>query len=181
MGLLGDVNCAGQPTRVGVTGHTTLPATTEVLVSDELRELLHSERELVGVTCLARGADRVFAEVVLDLGGRLEVILPSADYRDVQVRPEERPLFDQLVAAAASVRVLPEAHAGRAAYVAAGRVLVSSVDRLVAVWDGIDDPRPGSTADVVRMAHARRLPVTVLWPDGARRGSTADGDGHRAG
>lgn len=31
-----------------------------------------------GVTCLARGADQIFARVVLDLGGTVEVVLPAA-------------------------------------------------------------------------------------------------------
>ncbi|GAU68072.1 hypothetical protein SSP35_06_01570 [Streptomyces sp. NBRC 110611] len=49
-----------------------------------LREHHH---ELVGVTCLARGSDTLFAEAVVEAGGRLVVILPSRDYREAKVKP----------------------------------------------------------------------------------------------
>lgn len=47
----------------------------------ELLRLLSGVGDLVGVSCIARGADSVFAQVVLDVGGRLEVVLPSRNYR----------------------------------------------------------------------------------------------------
>lgn len=53
--------------------------------------------EVVGITGLAPGADFVFAGVLIVLGGRLEVILPSADYRRFQLRPEDRIDFDELL------------------------------------------------------------------------------------
>jgi hypothetical protein len=51
-----------------------------VLVDEALRGLLAgAERTIVGVTCLARGADQVFARVVLELGGEIEFVLPASD------------------------------------------------------------------------------------------------------
>ncbi len=57
---------------------------------------------VVGVTCLARGADQAFARAVMDLGGRFEVVLPAADYRDRKVRPDNAADFDELIARAAT-------------------------------------------------------------------------------
>jgi hypothetical protein len=67
--------------RIGVTGHTNLTADTVPLVADGILAVLagYPVPDLVGVTCLARGADQVFARAVLDLGGTLEVVLPAAD------------------------------------------------------------------------------------------------------
>jgi hypothetical protein len=157
--------------RIGITGHANLTPDTFPLVAAVLREVLaRVDSPLVGVTCLARGADQLFAVVVLELGGRLEVVLPAADYRDRKVEPEDAPLFDDLIGRASAVRVMPFPRADRTAYLAASEAVISDVEEVLAVWDGGDDSRPGSTADVVRIARARGVPVTVLWPEGAKRG-----------
>jgi len=124
---------------------------------------------LVGVSCLARGADQLFARVVLDLGGQLEVILPAADYRQRKVKPDNAAEFEELITRASSVRTLPFEQSNRDAYVAASQAVLSSVERMVAVWDGQPADGHGGTGDVVAAAHARALPVTVVWPDGAVR------------
>ncbi|MEU1406594.1 hypothetical protein ABZ471_30260 [Streptomyces sp. NPDC005728] len=38
--------------------------------------------ELVAVSCIADGTDAWFAEAVLSAGGRLEVVVPAAQYRE---------------------------------------------------------------------------------------------------
>lgn len=124
--------------------------------------------DLIGVSCLARGADSIFAEVLIELGGQLEVILPSSDYRQVQVRPDHAPLFDSLIENAASVQVMPSSTSGPAAYVAANNAMLDKVDALVAVWDG-GESAEGGTGHVVSEARTRRIPVTVIWPKGSRR------------
>jgi len=157
--------------RIGITGHANLTPDTVPLVAAVLREVLScADPPLVGVTCLAPGADQLFAGIVLELGGRVKVVLPAADYRDRKVGPEDAPLFDELIGRASAVRVMPFPRADRTAYLAASEAMISDVDELLAVWDGGDDSRPGSTADVVRIARARGVPVTVLWPGGAQRG-----------
>jgi ADP-ribose pyrophosphatase YjhB (NUDIX family) len=146
------------------------PATTH-LVRQAIRKALapYAGEELTGVSCLARGADSIFAETVLDLGGRLEVVLPTRTYREQKVKPDHAPLFDELVRRATTVHTLPFEVAGRDAYEAANEVLLSSSDRLVAVWDGQTGVDKGSTASVVAAARERGLPVEVVWPDGATR------------
>jgi hypothetical protein len=157
-------------TRLGITGHTDLAADTAVRVGAEVRALVAAaDPPLVGVTCLAPGADRIFADAVLDEGGHIEVVLPSADYREAKVPSDQRPHFDALVERASAVHVMPFAEAGRAAYQAANEAMIANVDRLLAVWDGTPSDRPGSAGDAVASATARGLPVTVVWPDGAQR------------
>ena len=73
-----------------------LTPATEPLVRAAIREALQPHAEdLVGVSCLAAGSDTTFAEVVLDMGGQLEVIVPAADYRERRADPTH---FDDLVA-----------------------------------------------------------------------------------
>jgi hypothetical protein len=66
------------------------------VVREALHELLvESERPFVGVTCLACGADQLFAHAVLDVGGAVEVVLPAADYRERKVKPANTAEFDR--------------------------------------------------------------------------------------
>lgn len=125
---------------------------------------------LVGVSCLAKRADTVFAEAVLAVGGRLVVVVPSRDCRRSTVEPAHGGSYDRLLAAAEEVVALPCATADRHAYEAANAVLAQRADRLVAVWDGAPPGgKGGGTADAVREARAAGIPVDVVWPSGAAR------------
>ncbi|MFG2138071.1 hypothetical protein [Streptomyces sp. NPDC048650] len=142
------------------------------LVQQALRHLLreHRNNELIGVTCLARGSDTLFAEAVIAAGGHLVVLLPSRDYRQAKVKPDHAPAFDRL-AAVADVVTMPYDTADRDAYEAANRELLKRADRLVAVWDGVPSAGKGGTADTVEQARKAGLPVDVVWPSGAERGA----------
>jgi hypothetical protein len=144
---------------------------TAELVSARLREHLsrYPAGSLHGVTCLADGADQLFARVVLALGGTYEVVVPATDYRRRSVRPGNRAAFDELLDRAVTVTYMPFDRSGRTAYMAASQELLRRCELLLAVWDGQPSAVLGDTADVVRAAQARNLPVVVVWPDGARR------------
>ncbi|WP_345496309.1 hypothetical protein [Nocardia callitridis] len=141
---------------------------TARLVYQEISQILSAETDLVGVSCIARGADSVFARAVLDLGGRLEVVLPSRDYRERKVKPDHAEQFDEFLRRA-EVRVMDFDTTGAEAYEAANDAVLSSCDRLIAVWDGMDSVRAGTGA-VVAQARAKGVPVERVWPEGAERG-----------
>ncbi|WP_219414539.1 hypothetical protein [Pseudonocardia nigra] len=158
------------PVRIGITGHMNLTPASVPIVAAELRKVLAEYGEpLVGVSCLARGADQVFARAVLELGGRLDVVLPAADYRERKVKPDNREEFEVLIGQADNVRVLPFETSNRDAYVAANEAVLTTVDVLVAVWDGAPPDGKGGTGDTVQAARGRGVSVTVVWPDGAHR------------
>ncbi|HJQ47232.1 MAG TPA: hypothetical protein VJ870_13085 [Amycolatopsis sp.] len=155
--------------RIGITGHANLTAATSALVAGEIRDLLRRYPDLVGVTCLAPGADQLFARVVLDLGGRIEVIVPADDYRDAVLAADDLAEFDDLLGRASSVRTMPYDTSDEEAYMAASEVVLSRSQQVLAVWDGEPSAGYGGTADVVAEARRRHLPVTVVWPAGATR------------
>lgn len=167
--------CTGEHavTTIAVTGHLDLTEDTVPLVRTALDDLLRpyaGDGRLVGVSCIAKGADTLFAEAVLAVGGRLVVVVPSQDYRRNTVEPEHGASYDRLVEAAEEVLVLPYGTANRQAYEAANAVLVERADRLVAVWNGVPPTgKGGGTADAVLEARAAGIPVDVVWPDGAAR------------
>ncbi len=159
-------------TRVGITGHCDLSPTSRLPVrtalSGELAPYARHGR-LTGVSCLARGADQLFAGVVLELGGRLEAVLPAPDYRLSQITPDNLEEFDRLLAAARSTRVMGFERSCRQAYLAASSAMLSEIETLIAVWDGRPATRMGSTGDVVAAAHQLGLPTKVVWPAGTVR------------
>lgn len=158
--------------RVGITGHLDLTVSTERAIVVALRRHLLARGgpgDLVGFTCMARGADSLFAQALIELGGRLEIIIPSADYRQSQVTADHEPVFSEMLDRADAVHQMPAARAAAEAYAAANRLLLASIDELVAVWDGGLDGPVGGTVDVVRTARACGIPVTVIWPEGAER------------
>ena len=69
--------------RIAISGHRGLPAPTGRLVDQALRAAL-AERapDVTGLSCLADGADQIFARAVTDLGGTLEAVIPAAQYRE---------------------------------------------------------------------------------------------------
>ncbi|MFF6781182.1 hypothetical protein [Streptomyces sp. NPDC012510] len=161
-------------TTIAVTGHLDLTEGTVPRVRAALDHLLRPYAgdggPLVGVSCIAKGADTLFAEAVLAVGGRLVVVVPSRDYRRSTVEPAHHASYDRLAEAAVEVVVLPYETAGRQAYEAANAVLIERADRLVAVWDGAPPTgEGGGTADAVLEARAAGVPVDVVWPDGAAR------------
>ncbi|MEV6416704.1 hypothetical protein [Kribbella sp. NPDC051718] len=157
--------------RIGITGHSNLTPPSEKLVYDAMRGVLkpYLQEEVSGVTCLARGADQIFARVIGDVGSQFAVVLPSRNYRDKKVKPANRDLFDELLSAAVEVTYLPFDEPGRDAYMAASEELVSRSDLLIAVWDGKPAGGYGGTADVVAYALSQGRRVLVLWPEGAER------------
>ncbi|KAA2261800.1 hypothetical protein F0L68_15445 [Solihabitans fulvus] len=160
--------------RVGVTGHMNLAEECLQSVAGAVRTLLgelvaqRPDTTLTGVTCLAPGADQLFAEVVLALGGQVEVVLPASDYRE-RLKPHQVADYDRLLADAAVVSVLPFLQSSRQAYLAASERVVASVDGLVAIWDGERSGGIGGTADVVAHTRSMGVPVYVVWPEGASR------------
>ena len=66
---------------VGVTVDANLTARSVDLVYRKIVELLRPHLpDLIGMTCLARGADQTFADAVLALGGALQVVVPASNY-----------------------------------------------------------------------------------------------------
>ncbi|MFE2995017.1 hypothetical protein ACFXG4_08400 [Nocardia sp. NPDC059246] len=159
-------------TRIAVTGHMNITPATAPLVYSAIRahlgDMAVASAELVGISCIARGSDSVFAQAVLDAGGQLEVVLPSRNYRSDKVKPDHVEQFDQLMDRATTVRVMDFDDAGREAYEAANEAVVDSCDELVAVWDSQPSEK-GGTGTVVDLARAKGVPVTIVWPDGAAR------------
>jgi len=156
-------------TVIGVTGHQVLPAVAVGTLQAGLRlELERCPAPILGLSCLAAGADQLFAEEVLAIGGRLHAVIPAADYSST-LQGSDLTAYRRLLSAADETTNLDFLESGEPAYLAAGEWIVEHCDLLLALWDSEPARGHGGTADIV--AHARELGVAVhiIWPEGVRR------------
>lgn len=156
--------------KIGVTGHQEIPPQARGFVIRGIKALLdQAAHDVVGVSSLAAGADQLFASLVLERGGRLEVILPCNAYETSFSRPEDLRNFHALLAKAANVETLSFDEPCEDAYLAAGHRAVDLSDVLLAVWDGQPARGKGGTADIVEYATSRGTQVEIVWPEGIKR------------
>jgi hypothetical protein len=160
--------------RVGVTGHRAFaePEAVAERVRAGLRHLLAlaadgtagARVQLELLSPVAEGADRLVAREVLVMpGASLVATLPFAadDYASDFDTPASRREFDELLARARSVQVMPEAASRDAGYEQVGRWVADHCDVLIALWDGRPSRGPGGTADIIAYAAERGVPL--LW------------------
>ncbi|MGW0423112.1 hypothetical protein [Streptomyces sp. NPDC003015] len=152
-------------TRIGVTGHRSLPGPVLPGVRAEMRRQLGGGA-LEAFTCLAAGADQLFADIALDSGVPVTAVIPGMDYEAHLDDDAARAGYRRILGACAHRVQLPPEPTHEEAYFAAGRWIVDHCDRLIAVWDGRPARGRGGTGDVVAYARRTGVPVTVLWePD----------------
>jgi hypothetical protein len=155
-------------TAIGLTGHQKMPAVARDHAERELRTLIARHPGITGLTCLAAGADQLFARILLEAGNTLHAVIPSCGYERT-FNAEDLATYRDLYAAAAEVTVLDFAGPGEHAYHAAGIYIVEHCDLLAAVWDGRPAQGLGGTGDVVAYARAVGRPVVTFWPQGVSR------------
>ncbi|WP_328971103.1 hypothetical protein [Streptomyces sp. NBC_00239] len=156
--------------RIGVTGHRTIPAELLAHVGERLRTLLRGhEGPLEALSSLADGADQLFADIALECGADLTVVIPSEDYEQDFADPESLARYRMLLGRATQEVRMGFRHATDEAYYAAGTFIADSCDRLVAVWDGQPARGHGGTGEIVAYARTLGKPVTVIWRDGVLR------------
>lgn len=158
-------------TRLAVTGHRGLSETTTALVDAALRSEVSKRAEdglLVGLSCIADGADALFAKAVLDHGGALHVVVPAHKYRE-GLPEDHHATYDALIAKATKIIRLDHVESDSDAHMDASLRMLADADELLAVWDSQAARGYGGTADVVDAARGRGVPITVVWPAGATR------------
>ena len=188
--------------RVGVTGHRPgekfpIPATgvVETTVGDMLDRIKSAVEsasakyteyfdgeaslyELVIVSSLAEGADRIVAQVGLDRGFLLDVVLPFQRDEYANDFKESKAVYFDLLKRARSVFEIEGKRTNEArAYEAAGLIMVGNVNLLIAVWDGKEPAGIGGTALIVEKAIGAHVPVVMIEPVNAKQASllwTAD-------
>ena len=153
--------------RVGISGHQRLrDGGGWEWVRQQMRDRLASlPPPLVGVSSLAVGADTLFARLVLELGGSLEVVVPFGDYENRFESEGDRLEYRRLIGAAARVEVLHRSGTDEEAYYAAGKRVADLSELLVLVWDGRPAAGLGGTADIAEYARQTGKPFVHMNPE----------------
>ncbi|CAN5445257.1 hypothetical protein BH11PSE7_BH11PSE7_13690 [soil metagenome] len=153
-----DSNGLGIAIVLGVTGHRDMADAEGVrrLLRQEIARLqaIYPHSPFTGLSSLAEGADRLFADVILELGMPLYVPLPlvAADYE--KDFPETVPQFRQLCGQARLVFEVPGANAGLSRelqYARAGMHVSQRAHILFALWDGQPARGLGGTGQIVNL------------------------------
>jgi hypothetical protein len=177
--------------RVGVTGHRIAPKLPDdalpairanvgrlfVELSLELTRAAHAASwafspepaELVVVSALAEGADRIVAEAGLSVGAALEVVLPAARdaYEHDFKAGHSKAAYRDLLTKARSVFELdaPDGDLGeKRGYEAAGLIMLAHSDILIAIWDEGEAAGIGGTASIVEQAVSEGMPILLINP-----------------
>jgi hypothetical protein len=169
---------ATSPLRIGVTGHRVppkLPEKAEAPLRDQIDRLFaafivaegKATRDLIIVSSLAEGSDRIVSEAGLAAGFRLEAVLPfnrSEYMRDFETEASRKE-FEQLLTRASDIFELDGASDQRPrAYEAAGLFMLANIDLLIAIWDGQPAAGIGGTEAIVNRAIADGLFVAWIEP-----------------
>ena len=156
-------------TRIGVTGHQGLPTDAIEEITERVAGILRElEPPLVGYSSLAEGADQLVAQLILDAGGQLHVVIPSKDYDTTFSGPPKHE-YERLLSAASATTDLSFPEPSEEAYDAAGKWVAEQCNVLIAVWDGLPARGLGGTADAVAHARALGRDVRIVWPPGSQR------------
>jgi hypothetical protein len=151
--------------RIGISGHQYLadPRAWK-WVGDVMRDLLlRFPRPLVGVTCLAVGADSLLATLLEEQNQSFQVVLPFADYES-RLPLEARDEYRRLLGQAAEVTTLQDRANDEESYFEAGKMVVDLSDVVLTVWNGKPAKGLGGTADIVAYARQKDKPIVHLDP-----------------
>ncbi len=134
------------------------------------------------VSCLAEGADRYAAHQAISLGYELQCALPFArnqylnDFEENPSAQEFNRLLDNTQVTTAILELDGTRDHAAESYLAAGRVILSQSDVLLAIWDGQGPREDDCTAQIVAEAGLRNVlririesaaPHRILYPSSA--------------
>lgn len=151
--------------RIGISGHQKIePSASICWVNDTLKTELVRLGITTGVSCLAAGADQIFASIVLELGAKLEAVIPCKNYESAFENNTSLSLFRELSDLSASHHRLAYIEPSKTAFLKGGQRVVEVSECMFFVWDGEVAEGLGGTGDIVSYALERGVPFVHLNP-----------------
>ena len=145
----------------GITGHRDLKnidwikATMQIFISDI--------KITYGYTCLATGADELFAELLKQNNIRYTAVIPCANY-ETTFEHSVLQNFLFLKHNASKLIELKYTQPSEKAFNEAGKLVVDNSEILFAVWDGEEAEGLGGTGDIVKYAKSKNRKIIHLNP-----------------
>lgn len=148
---------------IGVGGHQHLgDEKTYHFVMQQFRALLASyqqrEPHLVLFSALALGTDQLFVQIALDLGVRVEIVLPCAEYEGIFSSETEKQEYNRLLHAAQAIHQLPSQKCSDDAFLTAEQWIVDHSNLVILAWNGLPPQGRSGTGDIASYARWVRCP-----------------------
>lgn len=151
--------------KTGITGHQDLgPDENVERVARTMRTVVQGYRVSEGFTCLARGADQLYTDILRQLGLPFVVVIPCENYASVFVSAIDRKRFERLLGLASRTVLLPFPEPSETAFYEAGKRVVDLSEAVIAAWDGKPARGLGGTGDIVRYALSKGRKVMQIDP-----------------
>ncbi|HEX8396780.1 MAG TPA: hypothetical protein VF644_05105 [Pyrinomonadaceae bacterium] len=152
--------------KVGITGHQNIGSTSEIKwVENSLIKAIREYKVSEGFTCLAVGADQLFAEILLKESIPCVAIIPSHNYEKTFENENDYKNYETLLSSAHKVIELNFEKPSEIAFFEAGKKVVNCSDIVFAIWDGKPVEGLGGTADVVEYAVMKNKAVIHFNPE----------------
>jgi hypothetical protein len=69
--------------KIGITGHQNLGSIQQYNdIAGKLKQIISEHNITCGYTCLAKGADQLFAEILMKAGIPYNAVIPSENYEE---------------------------------------------------------------------------------------------------
>jgi len=148
---------------IGITGHRDVVETQKL--RDDIKEYLqniiaqNSDKEIVLLSPLADGADRLVADIFLDLQkshSNLKLVVPMPFEQDRYMQDfdlKSQSDFLDYLDRAYNIFVVDDTQNN--GYRSVGVFVADNSDILLALWDEVDNHKVGGTADIVKYAKSK--------------------------
>jgi hypothetical protein len=139
--------------KVGFTGHQEIgPPLTVNWLSSVMLDAVRDYGVTLGVTCLAAGADQLYAGLLCKQDIPYIAVVPSKDYEDTFSNKEHLENYKELLSHAQEVIKLRFPKPSELAFFEAGKEVVNCSEMIFAVWNGKPARGLGGTGDIVEYA-----------------------------
>lgn len=174
---------------IGVTGNRKLGNRSAItraarLALDSIRQmappLTDTAKLLIVLSPLAEGADRLVVREALRIPETmLKAVLPMKkdDYMQDFTTEESKKEFEELLAQARSIEILPVTNSRNEAYEKVGWYVVDRCDVLMAIWDGKSSGGRGGTQEIVQYARDNNRPLVWIHTENPSQIEIERGEG----
>lgn len=154
--------------KIGITGHQKLDNTelwnwVKKDLSATINRLNKSSIEFTGISSLAIGADQIFAKIVLDMGGKLYIVIPFSEY-EKKFEKDDLDNYKELLKKSEKVETLQAKSTEEESYFVAGKRVVELSDIMIAIWNGKKAAGLGGTGDAVKYAKSLEKKIYHINP-----------------
>ena len=139
--------------RVGVTGHQKLGSVATVKwVSSLLSDAVKQYNVTQGFTCLAAGADQLYAEILKRENIPYTAVIPSDNYEETFKDKNDYENYRMLLSHAQKTIKLKFSKPEEIAFFEAGKEVVNLSTAIFAIWNSKNAKGLGGTGDIVKYA-----------------------------